>query len=126
MISAATLLRFEVALLLTIAFILMAMPAVTIKALGLPSAGSTFWPKLLGGVILGQAVATLAFDQGWIKAGLGSGFGGFVAMNLTTAFVLATLLVVGQPIPSTRGRILLWCVAGGLAVLGFVQIAYVS
>jgi hypothetical protein len=123
-LNATSLLRLELAFLITFAFLLLAIPQVTVRIFGLPVAGASFWPRVLGAVCLGLAAATLATDQGWTKSGLG--IGGFVAINLSMAFVLLSLLIVGPPIPTRRGKIALWSIAIGTAVFGFVEIAYIS
>lgn len=122
LISAVQLLRLELAVLTVFAVLLLGIPRVTIRVFGLPGEGSGFWPRMLGAGALGLAIAALAADQGWTKSGLG--LGGFVALNLTIALVLATLLVVGASLPTKRGQAILWVVVAIHAVLGFVQIAY--
>ncbi len=123
-LNATLLLRLELAVLVSIAFLFLAIPNTTIRILGLPTAGASFWPRLVGAAFLGMAVAAVATDQAWTKSGLG--IGGFVAINLTFSFVLMSLLVVGPSIPTRRGKVILWILATFIATLGFVQIAYAA
>jgi hypothetical protein len=124
-LNAALVLRLELALLVTFAVLFLAIPGTTIRIFGLPAAGNHFWPRLLGAVYLGQALAILASDQGWTKSGLG--LGGLVAINLTGAFVLLSMLVVnGSAIPTKRGKAFLWTLALVMAALGFTAIAFAN
>lgn len=131
-VTAAHLLRLELAFLIVFSVLLLAIPNTTTRVLGLPPAGSSFWPRLVGALLLGLAVAVVATDQGWLtvtttKGPLATGIelGAFVAINLTLAFVLMTTLVSASPVPTRRGKLFLWTLALALVVLGFTQIAYV-
>jgi hypothetical protein len=131
-VTASHLLRLELVVLLSLAALLLAAPTTSIRALGLPPAGTTFWPRLVGTLLLGLAVAVIATDQGWLTVSTakgplatGLGLGAFVAINLTAAFVLATILVFGTPVPTRRGKIFLWSLTMLTAALGLVEIAYV-
>ena len=124
MTSATQLLRIELGVLATLAVLLLVIPAITIRVAGLPPAASNFWPRLFGGAVAGLIIATIAGDQGWTRSGIG--LGAFIAINLTLAFTLASILVAGQPVPTRRGRVVLWVLTVVLAALGFVQIAYAT
>jgi hypothetical protein len=132
-ITAAHLLRLELVFLITFALLLLATPGTAIRIFGLPPAGSSFWPRLAGALLLGLAIAVIATDQGWLTVSTakgplatGIGLGAFVAINLTLAFVLMSMLVAGAPLPTRRGKVFLWSVALLSALLGFVEIAYVT
>lgn len=124
MMTAALLLKAQLALIAALVVLLVGMPLMTIRLLGLPAAATAFWPRLAGGLLLAIGVAALATDQGWVKAGTGLGIGGFVAINLSFAFVLVSQLALGAPVPSRRGRIVLWLLAALFAILGFSEIAF--
>jgi hypothetical protein len=131
-LTAAHLLRLELALVLTFAFLFLAIPNTATRIFGLPLAGSAFWPRLVGGLFLGIGMAVIATDQGWTTLttekgvlATGMGLGAFVAVNLTLAFVLMSMLVAGNAAPTRRGTWFLWMLAILLALLGFVQIAFV-
>jgi len=124
MLTAALLLKVQLAIYAVLVVLLLFIPSITLRVLGLPAAVPAFWPRLTGGLLLAIAVAAVASDQGWMKAGTGLGIGGFIAINLTLAFVLASLLVAGNQVPTRRGRFALWMLAAVMAALGFTQIAF--
>lgn len=124
MLTAALLLKVQLALYAALVVLLLLFPSVTARVLGLPTAVPAFWPRLTGGLLLAVAVAAVASDQGWMKPGTGLGIGGFIAINLMFAFVLASLLVAGNQVPTRRGRFALWVLAVAMAALGFTQIAF--
>lgn len=124
MLTAALLLKVHLALYALLIVLLLFIPSLTIRALGLPPAPAAFWPRLVGGLLLAISVAAIASDQGWMKPGTGIGIGAFVAINLTLAFVLASLLAVGGQVPTRRGRAVLWLLAIVMAALGFTEIAF--
>ena len=108
----------------SLGLLLLAAPSLLIGALGLPPAGSSFWPRLTGGVLLGTAIATAAGLAGWTKSGLG--LGGHVAINVTIALALVSMLVLGLAVPTRRGRAFLWLLALSLLALAFVEIAHAT
>ena len=108
------------------ALILLIFPQLSVRLLGWPQAGSTFWPRTLGGALAGVAIATLTTLAGWTRDGLGSGFGlvGHIAVNMTMAFVLISMLVMGPDHPTHRGSLFTWMISIGLVLLALVEIAY--
>jgi hypothetical protein len=104
--------------------LLLAAPMLMIKALGLPQAGSSFWPRLLGGALTGIAIATAAGLAGWTKSGLG--LGGHVAINVSIAMTVLSMLVLGPAAPTRRGRGFLWLLALSLLALAFIEIAHAT
>ena len=105
-----------------LAALLLTAPALTIRALGLPSSGTSFWPRLIGGLLAGIALATLAGGMGWTKTGIG--LGGHIAISTTVAFILLAMLVNGPELPTRRGRALLWGLVLGLIAISLVEVAY--
>ena len=93
-----------------------------IKVLGLPGSEHRFWPRLLGAVLIGLAAATLI--EGWLPGSRGLSLAGCIAINLTSAAMMAISLITGTPRPPARGRYLLWLVIAILALLSLVEIAY--
>jgi hypothetical protein len=108
------------------AFLLMVFPILTIRILGWPQAESTFWPRTLGGVLAGLTLATLATVSEWTRDGLGAGFGlaGHIAVNMTIAFVLISMLMLGPYHPTRRGKIFAWLLSVGLVLLALIEVAY--
>ncbi len=124
MLTVAFLLKLQLAIYAVLVVLLLFIPALTVRVFGLPAAVPAFWPRLTGGVLLAVAVAAVASDQGWMKAGTGLGIGGFIAINMTLAFVLASMLVAGNQVPTRRGRVVLWLLVLMMAALGFTEIAF--
>ena len=125
-VTQSKLLQLELLINGGFAFILLVFPQLSVRVLGWPQAGSTFWPRTLGGALAGVAVATLATLSGWTRDGLGSGFGlvGHIAVNMTMAFVLISMLVLGPDHPTHRGSLFTWILSVGLVVLALVEVAY--
>jgi hypothetical protein len=103
---------------------LLAMPRLLIKILGLPDAATPFWPRLLGGVLTGAALATFIGMVGWSKTGLG--LGGHVAINVIVSLTLLATLMLGPSPLTRRGRVGLWVLALSLLALAFVEIAHAT
>ncbi len=119
--TAALLANIQLIVFAVLAALLLLVPSLAIRALGLPAAPHPFWPRLVGALLVGMIVSTLAADQRWTTSGLG--LGGYIAINFVIAFTLISQLVVGADMPTRRGRFLLWCLALLLAVLAFAEIA---
>lgn len=103
-----TLLKADAAVNLILGILLMAFPAGLVKALGMPPADPSFYPSILGGVLLGIGLALL-IECHW-KSGRfnGLGLGGAIAINLCGGFVLAAWLLSDDLTLPLRGQILLW------------------
>jgi hypothetical protein len=108
----------------SLGLLLLSTPMLLNAALGLPHAGSSLWPRLFGGALLGIAIATAAGIAGWTKSGLG--LGGHVAVNITIALTVLSMLVLGPTAPTRRGRGFLWLLALALLALAFVEIAHAT
>ena len=108
---------------LTLGGLLVMVPRMTATTLGLPKVAETFWPRMLGVLLLALAVGT-AIDGRWPGKG-GPTLGGLVTLNIAGAFALATTLVVGQLDLPRRGRLLLWLAVLATALLALFQLAWV-
>ena len=106
-----------------LALALIAVPKQVIAVLGLPRTEDTFWPRLVGAIFTGMAIA--AYFEGHFKPASGLGLGGAIAINLATAFALATALVVGGLALPRRGRLLMWISTAALVVLSLFELAAV-
>ena len=113
----------DAALRLMLGALLVLAPRLTLSALGLPKSAETFWPRLLGAVLLAVAAGTV-IDVRWPGKG-GPSLGGLVALNVAASFALATGLVVGHLEIPKRGRLLMWLAAILSALLALVQLAWV-
>lgn len=103
---------------------LVLVPRTLARVAGLPPAESSFWPRLLGGILIGIAVAALVEVR--FKSSIGLGLAGAVSVNVATAATLGSLLILGQAGPSRRGRFALWLAAAGLLILALVEIAWLG
>ena len=114
------LLWIEIVVKLAGGLALLTMPRVQARLLGLPVAEDPFWPRLAGALLTGLALAT-AVESQWTP-GKGLGLAGSAAINLMAAAVLGALLILGRAGAVRRGRVLLGLVAGGLLLLGLIEI----
>gem|GEM_PF-796907 len=95
--------------------LLILIPGLTIKLLGLPRTANRFWPRMLGAILIGLAIASLL--EGSLQAKSGLGLAGSIAINLSGIAVLGSLLILGRTTTAKRGRLVLWLVVAGLIVL---------
>lgn len=99
------------------------VPGVLIKVLGLPSAASLFWPRLLGAMLIGCGCA--AYIEGAWEGSKGLGLAGLVFINLLSAAALALASMLGGGAPSRRGTFAVWSAAVLLFVMALIEIAHV-
>jgi len=101
---------------------LLAAPRIVIKLLGLPvSDPSAFWPRLLGGVLVG--IAGALYIEGALSGSKGLGLAGAIIVNLAAAAVVAGELVLRRGAPTVRGRYALWALAALLFAVSLAEIA---
>lgn len=109
-------LKLSGGLVLTIA------PLTAAKVFGLPVANSGFWPRLLGAVLIGLAGAI------WLQSDVpntdGIAAGGLLIINLVSAIVLMSLLVMDAASRTKRGTIALWALFAVLLGLSLAELAY--
>ena len=96
-------------------------PMSAIKLFGLPLTNTGFWPRLLGAVLIGLAVAL--FLEARVEGSHGLGLAGCVVVNLCGAAMIATLLVTEAGPPSMRGRFLFWLIVLLLLTLSILEMA---
>ena len=105
--------------------LLVVFPRDLVSFLGLPQAGSAFYPGILGAVLIGIGIA-LWMERGTDRAGgRGLGLGGAVVINLCAALVLAAWLLFGDLSLSARGSGFLWGIVAVLIVVSLAEIACV-
>lgn len=92
---------------LVLGALLLLFPFGADELLGLPVTGSAFFPSILGGVLVGIAVALLEARAG--RSGLG--IDGAIAINLIGSGVLLAWLIIRPPDIPVRGLVVLWSVA---------------
>lgn len=104
---------------LVIGAVLAAFPTRLIGALGLPASPSTFYPRLLGAILIGIGLA-LIMDA--LPTGLaGLGLSGAIAINLCAAVMLSVALLTGIGKPTRGGRRLLWFLVAVLLLLSAAE-----
>ena len=113
------LLWLEILLKASVGLSLLLAPRTLAKMLGLPSADEPFWPRLLGGTLIGLATAILVELR--LQPGRSLGLTGIVAINLCVAVVLGGLVILGKAGSTRRGR-----ASVGLAAVVLTLIALVA
>jgi hypothetical protein len=84
--------------------------------IGIPSVEDSFYPTILGAVLLGVGIALLLERSRRASAFVGLGLGGAIAINLCAGLTLVIYLVSGGLVMPLRGYIILWILAA--VVLG--------
>jgi len=86
-------------------------------AVGVPIVDNSFYPSILGAVLVGIGIALTieCFRQGSRPAGLG--LAGAVAINLTGGAVLILWLIFGNLGIPARGYVFLWLLAAVLVLI---------
>jgi hypothetical protein len=103
---------------------LLVIPRRTAAVLGLPEGKSTFYQRVLGGVLTGLATASAMQHRRSAEGGpVGLGVGGAVAVNAFGGGAVALWLATSPDAAALprRGRALLWGVASGVLTLGAVE-----
>ncbi len=96
--------------------LLLSFPLGTAGLLGLPQAGTNFYPTILGGVILGIGIALFIERCGKGRNIHGLGLAGAITINFCGAGVLLIWLLSKSLSLPLKGIVILWIVA--LVVLG--------
>lgn len=115
------LLWLETLLKLAGGVLLLLAPLTTIRALGLPASATGFWPRVVGALLVGMAVAT--YIEGAWTGSRGLGLAGLVVINLTGAAVIALAALLGHAAPTRRGAFALWVLVALLVSLSLLEIA---
>jgi hypothetical protein len=84
-------------------------------------ADSSFYPSILGGVLLGIGLALLIESYRQSNRLIGLGLGGAIAINLCGGFVLAIWLLYGSLNLPLRGQIFLWALVLLLVGLSSIE-----
>jgi hypothetical protein len=115
------LLWVETLLKLSAAAALLLAPGSVARLLGLPLPGTPFWPRLLGSVLLGLGIAS--YLHGTLPGGRGLAPAGAIAVNLSAAAVITTMLVMRRGLAARRGRLVLWTTVTVLVLLSLLEIS---
>lgn len=120
----STVLLIDAAVSLVLGVVLAAFPRPLVEWLGAPPAESTFYPRTLGAVVIGIAIALVVEWAGRPKGFVGLGLGGAIAIDLAAAVFLAGWLLAGASDLPARGTAVLWGIVGVLvavSVLGLLS-----
>ncbi|MCB1505950.1 MAG: ABC transporter permease [Hyphomicrobiaceae bacterium] len=96
-------------------------PMAVLKTVGLYQPPTSFWPRLVGALLLGLSAAT--FIEIRLPGSKGLGLYGVIAINLTAALALLGLLIMDAGAPTRRGRGALWLCICLLVLLALAEIA---
>jgi hypothetical protein len=113
----------EIVIKATAGVILVLVPGYAASLFGLPATGTGFWPRLLGALLLGVAAGLMLQTTYPTLRAIHPV--GLIAMNLASAAVLSALLLLQRASQPRRGTVLLWGIAGGLALLALVELSFV-
>lgn len=117
------LLWLETVLKLVGGAVLVLIPGLVIKVLGLPPAERNFWPRAVGALLLGLGAGS--FIEGSLGSARGLGLAGSVAINLVSAAVLGSVATLRLGPQTQRGQATLWALVVLLIVLSLFEIAHV-
>jgi hypothetical protein len=92
------------------------------KIIGIPLVKSSFYPVVLGGVIIGIGIALIIEWFRKSKRFVGLGLGGAISINLCAGLALLIFLLFGDLSIPLRGYIILWILA--VIVLGISFLEY--
>src|SRR5690606_34240878 len=115
------LLWIETILKLSGGLVLLTMPRVAVKVLGLPAGDSSFWPRLLGAVLIGMAGGF--YIEGARADSKGLALAAAILVSLAAAGTVAAQLVIMRSAPTQRGAAVLWLLVALLFFLSLLEIA---
>lgn len=108
---------------LVLGVLLVAAPDWLVRVLGVPAFAGRFYPSILGGVLVGIALALFFEVRRPDAAPAGLGLAGAILINLCGGGVLAVWLVAAPVELSRRGTITLWTIAAVVLGIAAAEIA---
>ena len=117
-----TLLILDGIINLVLGLLLLLVPFGVASFLGVPEPASYLYPCVLGAVLFGIGIALLLEVWGGSKGIRGLGVGGAIVINFCGAGALLGWLLMSSSALPMRGRILLWCIALVVLVVGVVEL----
>ena len=118
-----TLLMIDGVINLILGVVLLIFPSGLVAFLGVPPAQNAFYPNILGGVLLGIAVALFIESRSADDHVSGLGLLGAVSINLCGGLVLGAWLLLGELELPFRGSIFLWSLVVLLVGISSVELA---
>lgn len=116
------LLAVDAAINLLLGAVLVAVPAEAAAILGLPMPDSSFYARVLGGVLIGIGIALLLESRRDGSGLVGLGLAGAVAINLCGGLAVASWLVLAADGLPQRGLVFLWFLVAVLVVLSCAEL----
>ena len=117
-----TLLILDGIINLILGLLLLLVPFGVASFLGVPEPVSYLYPCVLGAVLFGIGIALLLEVRGDAKGFRGLGMGGAIVINFCGAGTLLGWLLMSSTDLPMRGRILLWCIALVVLLVGVVEL----
>ncbi|MEZ5849892.1 MAG: hypothetical protein R3D68_04460 [Hyphomicrobiaceae bacterium] len=114
----------ELVLKLSAGLVLLLAPRLLARVLGLARVDDPFWPRLLGTMLLGLAVAFAL--EAKVQPGKVIGTLGAASVNLALAAGLGTLLILTGIAPTRRAKMFLWISAALMMLLGLIEIVFAA
>ena len=115
-------LLIDSAINIALAFFLIIFPEKLVNLLGIPTAEHSFYPSILGAVLLGIGAALIIEYSRRPDGAVGLGLGGAVTINLCGGFVLVFWLLSGKLDLPFRGQLVLWLLVTVVTVISGVEI----
>jgi len=114
----------DAAINLILGILLAVFPKSVVEALGVPTTDATFYPSILGAVVIGIGVALLIEYLRKPTRPAGLGLHGAIAINLCGALFLVGWLLSGKLEIPVRGQVFLWGLAVVLIVISLVELFF--
>jgi len=109
---------------LILGILLAIFPKSVVEALGVPTTDATFYPSILGAVLIGIGVALVIEYRRKPSGPAGLGLYGAIAINLCGAAFLVGWLLSGKLEIPLRGQAFLWGLAVVLIVISVVELVF--
>jgi hypothetical protein len=109
---------------LVLGVLLATFPRSVVELLGVPDTDATFYPSILGAVLIGIALALLIEYLRKSTGPAGLGLYGAVAINICGALFLMAWLFSGKLDIPFRGQAFLWGLAVVLIAISFVEMTF--
>jgi hypothetical protein len=114
----------DAAINLILGILLAVFPKSVVEALGVPTTDATFYPSILGAVVIGIGVALLIEYLRKPTRPAGLGLHGAIAINLCGALFLVGWLLSGKLEIPVRGQVFLRGLAVVLIVISLVELFF--
>jgi hypothetical protein len=118
-----TLLIIDGLINLILGVVLLVFPSGLVAFLGVPNAQNAFYPNILGGVLIGIAMALFVESRSTGDHASGLGLRGAIFINLCGGLVLGAWLLFGELELPLRGSIFLWSLFAVLVGISSIELA---